>query len=118
MELNEYQESVQRLLWDAPAKPISNEDATLLWNVLGLAGEAGEVADIVKKKIFHGHEVSNEKIAQELGDVLWYLTATAVKLGLTLEDVMKLNDKKLRTRYPDGFNSDSSKKRVDTHEPS
>ncbi|MCP4908920.1 MAG: nucleoside triphosphate pyrophosphohydrolase family protein, partial [bacterium] len=40
---------------------------------LGLAGEAGEFADMAKKWLYHGHTLHNEAAAKELGDVLWYV---------------------------------------------
>lgn len=39
---------------------------------LGLCGESGEVADIIKKATFQGHQLDKEHIAEELGDVAWY----------------------------------------------
>jgi len=70
---------------------------------LGLAGEAGEVCDLVKKSMYHGHEFDPNKLAEELGDVLWYVSNFADVLGLELEDIAKLNIDKLQRRYPNGF---------------
>ena len=39
---------------------------------LGLAGEAGEFANMIKKITAHGHDIAAEKLAEELGDVMWY----------------------------------------------
>ena len=70
---------------------------------LGLNGEAGEVADLIKKTYFQGHEFCDEKIAQELGDVMWYVALIADCLGMTLEEVAEKNIEKLKKRYPNGF---------------
>ena len=68
---------------------------------LGLAGEAGEVCDKIKKLLRAGeaiHSINVGEIEKELGDVLWYLTSIADELGLTLEDVMSTNVEKIKGR--------------------
>lgn len=83
---------------------ISPEQKELLLGAVGLTGEAGEVAELVKKHVFHGHELDRAKLLKELGDVLWYLTYITVRcLGMTLLDVMRANIHKLSARYPEGF---------------
>ncbi|QQS41336.1 MAG: nucleoside triphosphate pyrophosphohydrolase family protein [Acidobacteriota bacterium] len=75
----------------------------LEYPTLGLAGEAGEVANIVKKiQRDHGGEISDEiraKLKDELGDVLWYISACADELGLTLEEIAEFNVGKLAKRH-------------------
>jgi len=85
----------------------------LVWNALGLAGEAGEVADIIKKGVFHQHGIDREKLIKELGDVAWYLAAICTKFNIALEDVLIVNLDKLNKRYPDGYSSEQSQKRPD-----
>jgi NTP pyrophosphatase (non-canonical NTP hydrolase) len=80
---------------------------------LGIAGEAGEVADLLKKHLGHGHELDREKLKKELGDVLWYTARIAMHFGFGLEDVARANVAKLRQRYPAGFSTEASKRRVD-----
>lgn len=70
---------------------------------LGLAGEAGEVADYLKKVIGHGREFDRDKLVDELGDVLWYVSQLAHIHGITMSEIMFANRKKLTGRYPDGF---------------
>lgn len=82
-------------------------------NALGVAGEAGEVADLVKKHVGHGHALDRDKLAKELGDVLWYVAALAHDIGIDLSTVAALNIEKLRRRYPDGFSTERSINRVD-----
>ena len=69
----------------------------VLYPTLGLCGEAGEVAEKVKKQIrdgvFHRHEV-----AKELGDVLWYLANICNDIGYNLDEIADLNLTKLRGR--------------------
>jgi NTP pyrophosphatase (non-canonical NTP hydrolase) len=80
-----------------------NGRGLLLNAVMGLNGEAGEVIDHVKKACFQGHELNREHLAEELGDVAWYLAVCCEAIGATLEDVMQGNIDKLRRRYPEGF---------------
>ena len=81
---------------------------------MGLAGEAGECADIIKKHLFHGHDLNKEHLAKELGDVAWYLAVSADAIGYDLETIMQMNIDKLRARYPDGvFDSEHSLHRAE-----
>ena len=105
MTANEYQNLAMRT-----AKP----ECRKLSNVgLGLAGEAGEVADEIKKHLYHGHPLNKEKLVKELGDVCWYAALAATVLGVSLEDVMLMNIKKLKARYPEGFDPEKSLHRKD-----
>lgn len=76
--------------------------------VLGLCGEAGEVGDLIKKQLFHGHTANPQKIAEELGDVLYYVFWIANLYDLTVDQIVAQNIQKLYFRYPDGFDSDRS----------
>ena len=80
---------------------------------MGLCGEAGECVDKLKKHLFHGHDLDFEGIAKELGDIMWYVSALATTLEMELDEIAELNVKKLCKRYPQGFNSADSIKRVD-----
>jgi NTP pyrophosphatase (non-canonical NTP hydrolase) len=80
---------------------------------LGIAGEAGECADLIKKHIGHGHPLDVVKLKLELGDVLWYVAGLAELAGLTLSEVASANLAKLEKRYPSGFNTADSIARRD-----
>ena len=74
----------------------------LLTAVVGLAAEGGEFASEVKKLFFHEKKPSEEninKIRLELGDAFWYITLGCLAIDLTLEDLMKMNVKKLTERH-------------------
>lgn len=86
-------------------------DKQLSMGVIGLAGEGGEVAELVKKFLFHGHGLDNDKLKKELGDVLYYLARLAAYRGIALRDVASENIEKLRARYPDGFSVWASQNR-------
>ena len=75
---------------------------------MGLCGEAGEAIDVVKKHLAQGHELDRERLIKELGDVAWYLAETATALNITLEEVLEGNLRKLRARYPEGFDAQRS----------
>lgn len=81
---------------------------------LGLTGEAGEVAELIKKEIGHGHPPDAQKIAKEVGDVLWYAALLATLYDLNLGDIAAANIEKLRHRYPEGFSTEDSLQRRDT----
>lgn len=106
MTLDEYQQLAIRT---------QGEDGTLglATSGLGIAGEAGEVADIIKKEVGHKHPPQPGKMLKELGDVLWYVADIADRYGLTLELVAQANVDKLRARYPDGFDPERSRNRTD-----
>jgi NTP pyrophosphatase (non-canonical NTP hydrolase) len=70
---------------------------------LGVAGESGEVADIIKKFVGHDVPIDMDHMKSELGDVDWYLNELCRYFGWTLEEVQEANRAKLRERYPDGF---------------
>ncbi len=96
MDLNEYQREAQKTsIYPASAK--------IIYPALGLAGEAGEVANQVKKIIRDDDgqltDDRKNKIIDELGDVLWYCAAVARDLGIDLNEVGKINLVKLKDRY-------------------
>ena len=93
MEFNEYQKI-------ARSTAVYPEEYKVVYPALGLCGEAGEVAEKVKKTV-RGDSSLNEvqgNIAQELGDVLWYLAILADDLEVDLEDIVQNNIDKLKRR--------------------
>lgn len=100
----EYQKAALRT-----ASGMNYEHHGMLMNgALGLCGESGEVADLVKKATFQGHELNAERVAEELGDVAWYLAVAAEAIGYSLDDILQMNVDKLLKRYPDGFDAERS----------
>ena len=90
--LDRYQQAAMKLAVYPPQEG-------LLYTMLGLNGEAGEVAELVKRRL-RGDlpRPSDEMIARELGDVLWYTAALATELNHSLSDIAKLNLQKLNDR--------------------
>lgn len=78
---------------------------------LGLSGETGELNDMIKKTIFHGHELEEEKVKKELGDIMWYVAMMCESFGFEMEDIMQMNIDKLKARYPEGFSEWDSQHR-------
>lgn len=113
MDANEYQKAAARTLIAAPGFDIPGQDMMVIWNAIGLSGEAGEVADLVKKGIFHQHGLDVQKLRKELGDCTWYIAALCTTLGLDLSEIMQENIDKLKTRYPNGYNPEDSALRAD-----
>lgn len=109
LTLDEYQTEAIRT---APVGFAGTQELELAIMGLGVAGEAGEVADLIKKQVGHGAPCDSEKMAKELGDVLWYLAVIAQRYGYTLASVAKMSVGKLRKRYPNGFSHADSAARV------
>ena len=103
----EYQQLAMRTM-----NPEMDSTAKLSDAALGLCGESGEIADILKKYLYQGHGLDPTHIAKELGDVLWYVALACTALGMTMDKVMQMNIDKLKARYPEGFDADRSVNRV------
>ena len=84
-------------------KPEATQEENLINGCLGLAGEAGEVCDYIKKHIYQGHELDYNHVAEEISDCLWYAALTATAIGWDLSNIMEMNIEKLKKRYPEGF---------------
>ena len=106
MTINEYQTAAMRT-----SNKTITQDEHILNGALGLTGESGEVADIVKKHLMQGHPLDITHIAKELGDICWYIAETATAIGYDLETIMQMNIDKLKKRYPEGFSSERSQHR-------
>ena len=70
---------------------------------MGLCGESGEVCDAIKKRVFHGRDIPDSHLVEELGDVMWYVANLCTELNVDLETVLKLNMDKLKNRYPEMY---------------
>lgn len=83
--------------------PALDTAGRLLDPACGLAEEAGEVLALVRKHVLAGRPLDRARLAEELGDALWCLAATADAAGLSLAEVADGNLAKLAARHPDGF---------------
>jgi len=107
--LNEYQKAAERTM------PSMMDQEGVLTNLsLGVTGEAGELGNMIKKAVFHGHLLDNDKVLEELGDILWYVATMAQAFDEDLSTVAEGNIAKLKERYPDGFSQKASRNRGKT----
>jgi len=104
MTFSDYQRAALRTSREHPARE------RLLVQALGLNGEAGEVAELIKKWAWHGKDLAPDVMAKELGDCLWYLSDLASACCLKLDDIARMNVEKLQQRYPDGFTADGGQR--------
>lgn len=98
MTLNEYQQkALETAIYPQP----------IIYPALGMCGEAGEVADKVKKVLRDNNsEFTDEKkleIAKEIGDVLWYCATLSNDIGFSLEEIAVMNYEKLHSRQLRGM---------------
>ena len=104
MEINEY----QKMALETSVYP---KEFKTIYPALGMNGEAGEVADKVKKVLRDSEvivrdgsgaiilpDAKREELAKEIGDVLWYVATMAYDLGYTLEEIATMNYQKLKSR--------------------
>ncbi len=100
MNFQEYQEKSRKTAL------YPNKDNNFIYLTLGLVGEAGEVAEKIKKLIRDKDGIIDdafkESVQKELGDVLWYLSQLATELGLNLDEIAQKNIEKLYSRLERG----------------
>lgn len=108
MDFETYRADVMRTV----RADLSQRDRMIV-GALGLCGESGEMAENLKKMIFHGHPMDERALCNELGDVLWYWVFLCETLGFSVDDVMMANVEKRRKRFPEGFSTEGSLNRVD-----
>ncbi|MCT0016906.1 hypothetical protein EFE32_08750 [Lactococcus lactis subsp. lactis] len=115
MDLDAYQKAIIKFDLDKKMESQNEVDFAFVDKILGLTGEAGEVADKVKKVIRDQAgklSVSDKKaISRELGDVLWYVATSARYLGISLEQIASENIEKLESRLSRGKISGSGDER-------
>ena len=77
----------------------------LLTSGVGINAEGGEFLEIIKKMVFQGkpwNEDNREHLIIELGDIMWYVAQATQSLGISMEEVLDTNIRKLSKRYPEG----------------
>lgn len=101
MNLTEYQSEAIKT-----AKKWDDRNSALAYQAMGLAGEAGEAVDIIKKH-FRGdkplNEETTEKLKKELCDVMWYIANICETVGFQMADLPQINIDKLRARHGETF---------------
>ena len=77
-----------------------------------MAGESGEVLDIIKKWVFHEKELDKDHLKKEIGDVMWYVAMLCESFDFNIDEILKINVCKLKSRYPDGFDTEKANRRM------
>ena len=105
--ISKYQEKAARTI-NKELTPIGLKNHALH----GMVGEIGEIHSIYQKS-YQGHEIDEEHLKKEFGDLLWFISEYCTASEWNLGDIMEMNIKKLEERYPDGFDYDKSLNRKD-----
>lgn len=79
----------------------------MMHSLHGMVGEVGEIHSLFQK-VYQGHEIDEEHLMKEVGDLLWFIAEFCTSLEWELEDIMKMNIEKLKARFPEGFTVDGS----------
>lgn len=87
------------------SRPNSDEDLNDIYALLhaasGVAGEAGEIVDLIKKTAFTGKNLYTDEIIKEMGDLEFYLEALRQSLHITRDEILNANWRKLSARHGD-----------------
>ena len=112
MDTKKYKEMVLKTEsqdFGAIASRLSGKHAIrLLHGSCGIATEAGELLDTIKKYAFYGKEIDTVNVVEEVGDLMWYCAIILDELNVDFEDVMEKNIDKLRARYGEKFSENSA----------
>lgn len=73
----------------------------------GMCSEVGEIHSIYQK-VYQGHDFSDEHLIEEIGDLMWMIAELCVVRGYSLDHICQRNIDKLKSRYPDGFDTEHS----------
>ena len=112
MTPNEYILNVLRT--ESTKDPIVSEfgvNSRILHACMGTTTEAGELVDACKKSMFYGKQLDKVNLAEEAGDVLWYIAILCDELGITFEELFEVTITKLKKRYGDKFSDESAENR-------
>jgi NTP pyrophosphatase (non-canonical NTP hydrolase) len=95
---------------------MSSQDADLMHMVIGVAGEAGELLDAAKKIVIYNKPPDFTNIVEELGDIEFFLEGVRQNLGITRDECLAENVKKLQKRYASGtYSNEQAQARADKH---
>ena len=92
---------------------LTPDQCELLHVAIGIAGEAGELLDAVRKHVFDGQPLDEDNIIEELGDLCFYLEAACQAIKMKRADIEELNMAKLFERYKDGYSDQQAQERAD-----
>lgn len=107
INFTQYQEQAMR------TAKTGTTDFDLMHAAYGVAGEAGEFVDCIKKSQVYGRVLDHQHAAEELGDILWFVALGCKALGVSMNDVAQQNIDKLRVRYPEKYSDALANERLD-----
>ena len=122
MDFKEYQKlamrtndgkCTERLKHRVDVRVVGEDFGGIINASLGLSGEVGELNDMIKKWIYHGHKLDIYEVQKEIGDICWYVAMMCESFGLEMDRVVEVNINKLKQRYPEGFSEQASIKRIE-----
>lgn len=108
MELDTYSQLAMRT-----AKNMGSLKMDLIHGALGIASDAGELVDAIKKHTVYGKELDTTNVIEEIGDCLWFLALIASALDIKLSHVAEINIQKLERRYPEKYTGQAAIERAD-----
>jgi len=103
MSPSEYQILAARTESTLPPYLVSDAIWRIQHGAIGIATEAGELLDALKKHLYYQRGLDIVNVREELGDVLWYVALVCNAIGVDMGQVMEANIDKLRQRYPEKF---------------
>lgn len=102
MDLNAYQRAAARTI-----NPEISVVEKILHALHGMVSEVGELHGLYQK-IYQGHDLDEEHVKKEVGDLLWFIAEYCTAQGWTMEEIAQMNIDKLIARYPQGFSAERS----------
>jgi NTP pyrophosphatase (non-canonical NTP hydrolase) len=110
MNFQEYQENALKTAKAGDFK------FNLVHAAMGLAGEAGEFTDCIKKYVIYGQSLDKSNALEELGDALWFVALACDTLGVSMQQIAAQNIAKLQKRYPEKYSDERAAERLDKNE--
>lgn len=101
---------------DAIISSLTTEKAHALHMAVGISGESGELLDAIKKHVIYNKPLDRENVTEELGDLEFYMEGLRQGLGISREETITANIKKLGVRYKDGYSDKAAQVRADKRE--
>ena len=87
---------------------LDSETARMLHGIVGIAGEAGELAEHLIDNLYQGAKYDRTKVAEELGDLMWYVALVLRVLNVDAEQLLQANIDKLKARYPEKYTAENA----------
>jgi NTP pyrophosphatase (non-canonical NTP hydrolase) len=106
MELQDYREQSARTCPDLTGKPVEDHLYNNVHMLMGMTTEVGELMDAYKRHFAYGKPLDGANVAEEIGDLMWYVQNFCRLNGIDLGKVLDTNIAKLQARFPDRFDAE------------